>query len=148
MKNTLQFYKKIWLIVQPISIRFDHCCIESVISNQGWESLGTSDSEVNDSILKRLLMHLEAIFFMYISIRDFPKYIVYTSEFGTQSLLITSYLCDDQKAFVTNMTFYEQCHNQCSLHYNTIWNYVKNKQILFSFLSNLPFLCHQRKSCS
>ena len=95
MKNTLQFYKKIWLIVQPISIRFDHCCIESVLSNQGWESLGTSDSEVNDSILKRLLMHLEAIFFNVHFHVGFSKKYIYTSEFATQSLLLTSYFCDD-----------------------------------------------------
>ena len=33
-------------------------------------------------------------FFMYISMRDFQKYI-YTSGFATQNLLITSYFCDD-----------------------------------------------------
>ena len=30
------------------------------------------------------------------------------------------------------MTFYEQCNNQCSLHFNTIWKYVKiiiNRQV-------------------
>ena len=33
-----------------------------------------SDSEVNDSILNRLLMHLDAtIFFVYISMHDFKK---------------------------------------------------------------------------
>ena len=41
------------------------------------------------------LLHLDAtISFMYISMRDFQKYI-YTSGFATQSLLITSYFCDD-----------------------------------------------------
>ena len=69
------------------------------VYGKGWESLGTSrfdsDYEVNDSILKRLSMHLDAtIFFMHIYMRDFQKYI-YTSEFATQSLLITSYFCDD-----------------------------------------------------
>ena len=71
----------------------------SIHKKQGWESLGTSrfdfDYEVNDSILKRLSMHLDATnFVMYISMRDFQKY-VYTSGFATQSLLITSSFCDD-----------------------------------------------------
>ena len=40
-------------------------------------------------------MRLNATFsFMYISMQDFQKYI-YTSEFATQRLLITFYLCDD-----------------------------------------------------
>ena len=45
-----------------------------------------SDSEVNGSILKQLLMHLEAFFFMYILMQDFQKYI-YASEIAAQSLL-------------------------------------------------------------
>ena len=52
-----------------------------------------SDYEVNESILKGLSMHLDATIFMYISMRDFQKYI-YSSEFATRSVLITSYFCD------------------------------------------------------
>ena len=52
-----------------------------------------SDSEVNDSILKRLSMYLDAtIYFMYISMRDIQKKI-----YIHLSLLITSFFWDDHQ---------------------------------------------------
>ena len=67
----------------------------NLFAYQGWESLGTSrfnsDYEVNDSILKQLSMQQ---FFLC----TFPCVIfkiMYASEFDTQSLLISSYFCND-----------------------------------------------------
>ena len=55
----------------------------------------------------------------------------------------------DSDSEVYDSIIVHQCINNYNiLHYNTLWKYVKNKRIQFSFLSNLSFLCHKRKSCS
>jgi hypothetical protein len=53
-----------------------------------WNLTIRLDYEVNDSILKRLSMRLDTIFFMYISMRDFQKYMYYTSGFANHFLLL------------------------------------------------------------
>ena len=68
------------------------------------------------------------------------------SEFANHFLLLwwslktstdeLTYLIFHKRESVTNMTFYEQCNNQCSLHYNTIWIW----KIVFSFIFFLIFL--------
>ena len=48
-----------------------------------------------------------------------------------------------EKAFTTNMSFYEQFNKQCSLHYKTIWKYVKNR-VPFYFLYFLFYVIKEK----
>src|SRR4029434_4004252 len=88
-----------------------------------------SDSEVNDSILNRFSILNRLSIINSKTIIDASQFLKHLSLLLRVSnhLLLCVFLLEKKFFLVTIMTFYEQCNNRCSLHFNTKWMCKKKK---------------------